>query len=209
LRFLITAGPTREYLDDVRFLSNASSGRMGYALARAAVRRGHRATLVSGPVTLRPPAGVEMVRVVSAEEMHRECARRFVRCDCLIGAAAPADYAPIRRHRGKLKKKEGRLSLELGPTVDILATLGAGKRLGQVLICFALESQAPLRNALRKMRLKNADAVLLNSPAAIDAVRADARVLFPDGGRLALKDASKEAIARALIRIAEALHAAG
>jgi phosphopantothenoylcysteine decarboxylase/phosphopantothenate--cysteine ligase len=207
LRFLITAGPTREYLDDVRFLSNASSGRMGYALARAAVRRGHQVTLVSGPVALRPPAGIEFVRVTSTREMYRECAKRFVRCDCLIGAAAPADYTPARRHRGKFKKKEDGLSVKLKPAVDILAALGARKRKGQVVISFALEVRAPMRNALDKMRRKNADAVLLNSPAAIDAPRADARILLANGKRVLLRNAAKGGIARALIRLAEEMHA--
>lgn len=207
MRFLITAGPTREYLDDVRFLSNASSGRMGYALARAAARRGHRTVLVSGPASLPAPAGVKLVRVTSAQEMYRECAKHFAQCDCLIGAAAPADYTPVRRHRGKMKKKEGGLSIEVKPTVDILGTLGARKRKGRILIAFALEVQAPLKNALDKMRRKNADAVLLNSPAAINARRADARILLSTGKRLLLKNASKESIARTLVRLAEELHA--
>lgn len=205
MRFLITTGPTREYLDDVRYLSNASSGRMGYALARAAARRGHDVTLVSGPVAIKPPAGVELSSVTTTSEMFRECEKRFKNCDCLIGAAAPADYTPSRKFKGKLKKTGDTLSLDLKPTVDILATLGAKKRKGQIIIAFALEVQSPLKNALAKMRRKNADAILLNSPAAIDSPTADARILLPGPHEITLQNASKSLIALTLIRLAENL----
>lgn len=205
--FLVTAGPTREYLDDVRFLSNASSGRMGYAIARAAARRGHTVHLVSGPVALPGPRGVTVHRVTSTQEMYEATAKLFAKSDVLIGAAAPVDYTPIRRIRGKAKKTGRPLTLELRPTADIVATLGRRKKRGQVVIAFALEVQHPLRNALAKLEKKNADAILLNSPAAMGARRSDAVILLRAGDRLQLLNASKERIGLALVRLAEQFHA--
>ncbi len=205
MRFLITAGPTREYLDDVRYLSNASSGRMGYAIAAAAARAGHEVDLVSGPVELPAPRGVRLTRVVSARDMFRAAARLFPRADVLIGAAAPADYTPVRRHRGKLKKRPDLLRVELRPTEDILARLGARKKPRQVLIAFALEVQSPVANALAKMRRKNADAILLNSPAAIGARAGDARIFLRSGGDVRLRNAPKSRIGRRLVALAEGI----
>jgi phosphopantothenoylcysteine decarboxylase/phosphopantothenate--cysteine ligase len=205
MRFLITAGPTREHIDAVRYLSNASSGRMGYAVAAAAARAGHRVDLVSGPVDLPAPRGVRVIPVVSASDMHRAAARLFPRADVLIGAAAPADYTPVRRLRGKLKKTADLLRLDLKPTVDILATLGRRKKRGQVVIAFALEVQSPVANALAKMERKNADAVLLNSPAAIGARTGDARIFLRAGGELVLRNAPKSRIGRVLVELAEGL----
>ena len=202
MRFLITAGPTREHLDDVRFLSNASSGRMGYAIARAAARAGHQVHLVSGPVALPPPAGVQLVRVTSAEQMYRACARLFPKADCLIGAAAPADYTPIRRARGKAKKSPGIRALRLKPTVDILATLGARKK-RQIIIAFALEVQNALPNARRKLTKKNADAILLNAPDAMGAARSSGLIITRAGASLPLHNLTKAQIGRRLVRLAE------
>src|SRR5208337_2480941 len=120
MRVIVTAGPTREYLDDVRFLTNASSGRMGYAIARAAAQRGHSVDLIAGPAALPDPRGVRVRRVVSTQEMYEAAAKLFPRADCLIGAAAPADFTPARRIKGKAKKAESPLVLQLKPTVDIL-----------------------------------------------------------------------------------------
>ena len=166
MRFIVTAGPNSRNLDDVRFLTNASSGRMGYAIARAAAQRGHSVDLIAGPVALPDPPGVRVHRVTSTQEMYEAAKRLFPRADCLIGAAAPADFTPVRRIKGKAKKAESSLALRLKPTVDILATLGRAKK-RQVIIAFALEVQSPLKNARLKLRRKNADAIVLNSPAAI------------------------------------------
>src|SRR5713101_4100290 len=127
MRILITAGPTREYLDDVRFLSNASSGRMGYALAEAAIAAGHEVVLVSGPVALKPPAGCEFHAVESTDQMHESCLESFPRCDGVIGAAAVCDYQPREKRSGKLAKTGAPLVLELVETADILADLGRRK----------------------------------------------------------------------------------
>jgi phosphopantothenoylcysteine synthetase/decarboxylase len=217
MRFLVTAGPTREYLDDVRFLTNASSGRMGYAIARAAAQRGHSVDLVTGPVALRPPSGVRVHRATSAQEMYQAARRLFRRADCLIGAAAPADFTPVRRIKGKAKKAESPLLLRLKPTPDILATLGRAKlarptcggvsRRRQVIIAFALEVQNPLKNARLKLRRKNADAIVLNSPAAIGALRSDATILLRGGARLQVKQATKQRLGRILVALAESLRA--
>ena len=204
MRFIVTAGPTREHLDDVRFLTNASSGRMGFAIAQAAARRGHSVDLVAGPVSLPEPRGVRVHRVTSTQEMYEAARKLFPRADCLIGAAAPADFTPVRRIKGKAKKAESSLTLQLKPTVDILATLGRAKS-RQVIIAFALEVQSPLKNAVLKLRRKNADAIVLNSPAAIGALRSDATILLRDGSRLEVKQATKQRLGRILVALAESL----
>ncbi len=169
MRFIVTAGPTREYLDDVRFLTNASSGRMGYAIARAAAKRGHSVHLSPARSRCRSRPACASTASTSTQEMYEAAKKLFPRADCLIGAAAPADFTPVRRIKGKAKKAESSLALRLKPTVDILATLGRAKS-QQIIIAFALEVQSPLKNARLKLRRKNADAIVLNSPAAIGAL---------------------------------------
>ena len=120
MHFLITAGGTREYIDPIRFISNASSGKMGYALARAALRAGHKVTLISAPTALREPAGAKVVKVETAAEMFEAVKKHFKRSDCLIMAAAVADYTPARPAKTKLKKTADSLTLKLIPTADIL-----------------------------------------------------------------------------------------
>ncbi len=205
MRFLVTAGPTREYLDDVRFISNASSGRMGYAVARAAAKRGHDVHLVSGPVALQPPSGVNIVRVTTTQQMYAAAAKRFPDVDCVVGAAAPADFRPVRRASGKLKKAASSRTLRMTSTVDILATLGRGKR-RQIVIAFALEARKPVTNALEKLRSKNADAIVLNRPASLGAPRSSATVFLRGGNRIEIRDMTKERIGRLLVLLAEWLY---
>jgi len=176
MRFLITAGGTREYIDPVRFVSNASSGKMGYALARAAQKAGHEVTLITAPTALRPAAGVEIVRVESAAEMFKAVKNRFGECDCLIMAAAVADYTPAHPAKTKLKKQAATLTLELKPTPDILRWAGrhkAGSRATghgpRIVVGFALEDRDLRANAERKMREKNLDMIVANAPGAIGA----------------------------------------
>jgi len=169
MRILITAGPTRERLDPVRFLSNESSGKMGFALAVAAVQRGHDVRIVHGPVAIAPPAGIRATAVVSAAEMLAACERIWPRCDALIMAAAVADYAPARVSKSKLKKSRAALTIRLIPTADVLTTLSASRRPGQIVMGFALEDRAPRRNAAAKLRRKGLDAIVLNRPSAIGA----------------------------------------
>jgi phosphopantothenoylcysteine decarboxylase/phosphopantothenate--cysteine ligase len=164
LRCLVTAGPTREHLDPVRFLSNGSSGRMGYALAGAALARGWHVDLVSGPVALPPPPGAVTHRVVSAAEMLAACEPLFDGCDVFIAVAAVADFRPKAMAGKKLKKSETTdgMTLELVPTVDILKTLSGRKRPGQVVVGFAAETHDLEASGLRKLAEKNLDFVVAN-----------------------------------------------
>lgn len=160
---VVTAGPTREAIDPVRFITNHSTGTMGFKLAEAAGKRGANVTLISGPNTLPVPSGVSYIAVSSAADMaqavfqHRDA-------ELIIMAAAVADYTPAKPSSGKIKKKEGDLSLALKRTTDILATLGQSKRDRQVLVGFALETDNLLANARQKLQKKNLDWIVLNSP---------------------------------------------
>jgi phosphopantothenoylcysteine decarboxylase/phosphopantothenate--cysteine ligase len=198
MRILITAGPTREYLDDVRFLSNASSGKMGYALAEAAVVAGHDVVLVSGPVSLAPPRGCEFVPVETTGEMFDACVERFPNCDGVIGAAAVCDYRPRERQTGKLSKTGGPIVVEFVENPDILAELGRRKQHRWV-VGFALESQHPRENALRKLRAKECDAIVLNHPAAIGAETNCVELIDKGGQTVASWEADKSEIARLLV----------
>ena len=162
LQVLVTAGPTREPVDGVRFISNRSSGRMGYAVAAAAAGRGAAVTVVSGPVAIPEPGGCEVVRVETAEEMRGEVLRRFPECDVLVAAAAVADYAPVEAAGGKVKSGRRRLTLELRPTKDILAECGEQKRKGQFLVGFAAETEDVLAHAKEKLEAKHLDLIVAN-----------------------------------------------
>jgi len=159
---LVTAGPTREPLDPVRVLSNRSTGTMGHALARAAAERGGTVTLVTGPTSLSPPEGVEVVHVETAEEMNEAVQARRDTVDLVLMAAAVADYTPAETAPEKLKKGNEDLVLHLRRTPDILKTLGDHKRPDQVLVGFAMETGNGLENARRKLREKNLDWIVLN-----------------------------------------------
>ena len=161
-KVLVTAGPTREALDPVRFLSNHSTGKMGYALAKMAMLRGAEVTLVSGPTALEPPLFVETVPVVTAEDMFREVTARAGEADIIIKAAAVADYTPAQVAENKIKKKEGDLSIPLKRTRDILKYLGEHRRPGQVLAGFSMESENVLENSRAKLSSKNVDMICAN-----------------------------------------------
>jgi phosphopantothenoylcysteine decarboxylase/phosphopantothenate--cysteine ligase len=161
---LVTAGPTQEPIDPVRMLTNPSTGTMGYALAEAAAERGGTVTLVSGPTHLSPPAGVTLVPVQTAEEMNDAVQARRDTADLVLMAAAVADYTPAHPSDTKRKKEKDALALHLRRTPDILHTLGAHKRPGQVLVGFALETDDGPANARRKLERKNLDWIALNSP---------------------------------------------
>ncbi|MEW6696042.1 MAG: bifunctional phosphopantothenoylcysteine decarboxylase/phosphopantothenate--cysteine ligase CoaBC [Bacillota bacterium] len=159
---LITAGPTREPLDPVRYLSNRSSGKMGYALARAASLRGARVTLVSGPTNLSPPPAVETIRVETAKEMHHAVLQRFGNVDLVIKAAAVADYRPRETNAQKIKKQGQGMTVEMSQNPDILAELGRLKKPRQLLIGFAAETNDLEKNALAKLNAKNLDLLVAN-----------------------------------------------
>lgn len=190
VKLLVTAGPTREPLDAVRFLSNRSSGRMGYALAEAAARRGAEVALVSGPTALPTPHGCEMAAVETAEEMRAETLRRFPECGVLVAAAAVADYAPEARAQGKLKKGARSLRLSLRPTPDILAECGKLKKKGQFLVGFAAETEDLLANARKKLAAKNLDIIVANDVSqpgtGFDSERNSGYLLFADGRQVEL-----------------------
>jgi len=180
MRILITAGPTREYLDDVRYLSNASSGRMGFALAEAALAAGHDVVLVSGPVDLKPPKGCHFHAVETTDEMKSVCVAEFPGCDGVIAAAAVCDYKPRNRVTGKITKTGEPLMIEMIETDDVLAELGHSKS-DRWVVGFALEAENPRENALQKLRAKNCDVVVLNQPSAIAAADNSIEMIDPDG----------------------------
>jgi phosphopantothenoylcysteine decarboxylase/phosphopantothenate--cysteine ligase len=160
-KFLITAGPSREPIDPVRYISNRSSGKMGYALARAGIRRGAEVALVSGPTGLEPPSGARMISVTTAAEMRRAVLAEFPKCTAVIMAAAVGDYHPVEFSNNKIKRGKGPLELRLEPNPDILKELGAKKN-GKLLVGFAAETEALAANAKKKLREKNLDMIVAN-----------------------------------------------
>jgi len=198
MRILITAGPTREYFDDVRYLSNASSGMMGYALADAAQTAGHEVVLVSGPVQQEPPPNCELHPVETTEQLRLACERLFPDCDGVIAAAAVCDYRPRHRIAGKITKTGQPVTFELVETSDVLAELGARKSHRWVM-GFALESQDPRANAMRKLRMKHCDCIVLNDTSAIGAADNSVEVIDPSGQTVAAFGGPKPDVARALI----------
>ena len=162
-RVLVTAGPTREKIDPVRYISNHSTGKMGYAIARAAMLRGADVTLVSGKVNLEPPKGVRLLPVVSAADMAQAVKENARDQDIIIKAAAVADYRPSVTADEKLKKKDGEMTIELGRTEDILAYLGAHRRNGQFLCGFSMETEHMLGNSRLKLEKKNIDMIVANN----------------------------------------------
>ncbi|MFO7173739.1 MAG: bifunctional phosphopantothenoylcysteine decarboxylase/phosphopantothenate--cysteine ligase CoaBC [Bacillota bacterium] len=212
-RVLVTAGPTREPLDPVRFLSNRSTGKMGYAIARAAAARGAEVVLVSGPTALPDPPGVQTVRVESAQEMHREVMAWADWLEVAVGAAAVADWRPAVYHEQKMKKQDGPLVVELVRTPDIMADLGVRKRPGQVLVAFAAETRDLESHARKKLESKNADLVVANdvtepgSGFGTDTNRV--RIYHRDGREEALPLLTKDEVAHAILDRVAALLAGG
>ena len=201
---VVTAGPTREHIDPVRYLSNESSGRMGFAIARAAARRGHRVTLIAGPVEQRTPKGVERIDVLSARDMLAAMKEHFQEADALVMAAAVADYRPRRKLRSKWKAKEqgGSPSIELVENPDLLRTV-ARRKGGRFVVAFALETEDGLRRAAAKLVAKNADLIVLNGPSALGSDRTTVTFLDREGNQLELQERSKDEVARALVRLME------
>jgi phosphopantothenoylcysteine decarboxylase/phosphopantothenate--cysteine ligase len=206
VRVLVTAGPTREALDPVRFISNRSSGKMGYALVRAAAMRGAAVTLVSGPVAAGAPEGCDIVRVETTAEMYEAVVSRSSECEVIIAAAAPADYAPASPAAQKMKKGAEPLTIELRPTPDILAECGRRKRRGQLLVGFAAETENVLENAGEKLRAKNLDLVVANDVSGqcvgIDSDRNAGYLLFANGDCVEVPVMDKDQFA---LRVLEAI----
>ncbi|TVR74041.1 MAG: bifunctional phosphopantothenoylcysteine decarboxylase/phosphopantothenate--cysteine ligase CoaBC [Marinilabiliales bacterium] len=185
-KVLVTAGPTHEPIDPVRFIGNHSSGKMGFAIAAELAGRGAEVVLVTGPVALElMHSRVKVVKVSSAAEMHNECTRWFPECDACIMAAAVADYTPLHTPETKIKRSGESYSIEMKPTVDILAELGRAKKKGQVLAGFALETDNEMENAKKKLHNKNLNFIVLNSlkeeGAGFHADTNKVTIINPDG----------------------------
>lgn len=202
MKMLVTAGPTREKIDPVRFLSNRSTGKMGYALAEAALRRGCEVVLVTGPVALTPPSGATVVRVESAAEMAAAVKREAPNCDVVVMAAAVADYRPAQVSARKIKKRPGEMTLLLERTEDILASLGRAKRPGQLLVGFAAETEELLANAADKLRRKNLDWIAANTVENGFATDTDKVTLLGKNGEVVeLASAPKSEVARRMLDV--------
>lgn len=217
----MTAGPTREAIDAARFLSNPSTGKMGYALATEALRRGAEVTLISGPTHLAPPEGLNLVRVTSAEEMFNATLNQAQGADLVLKSAAVADYRPEVRARGKVKKEslrrqaarsgagERAINLRLLPTPDILEEVGRRKKPGQVLVGFAAETGDLEANARKKLARKNLDLVIANRIGAdgegFEADTNRALVIDRDGRKTELPLMTKQDMAVRILDIAERL----
>jgi len=204
MRILITAGPTREALDPVRYLSNRSSGRMGYAIAEAAVEAGHEVVLVSGPVSLAKPAGVEVIAVESARQMFEAVQKSLAGCDVAIFAAAVADYRPVNVSEQKIKKKGERLVLELERTEDILGSARSVFGFRGVLAGFAAESEKLVEHAREKLERKGCDVIIANDITqpgiGFDSQENAVTLCLPGDQTIHLPQQSKSSLAREIIR---------
>ena len=200
MRILITAGPTREHWDDVRFLSSGATGRLGIELARAAAAAGHHAMLVLGPTHLTPPDDprITVARVVSARDMLAACLDHWPACDTLVATAAVADYRPADRHHGKRAKGDDPAVLRLERNPDILATLAARKGARRVL-GFALQVEDGEALARGKLAAKHLDGIVLDGPEALGVGTADFRLLLPDGSARDFPATSKADLAAHLV----------
>jgi phosphopantothenoylcysteine decarboxylase/phosphopantothenate--cysteine ligase len=205
MHLLITAGGTREYIDPVRFITNASSGRMGYALASAAVKAGHKVTLITTPVDQRPPKEAKIVKVGTTAQMFKAVQKHFSRCACLIMAAAVADYTPVRPAKTKIKKTGKSLTIKLKPTVDILKWAGKHKKKSQVVVGFALEDRAVRTRAEKKLKEKNLDMIIANTPAAIGADKSTVQIKTPGSLWSKIENATKITTAKRIIRLIQNL----
>ena len=202
MHILVSAGPTREKIDAVRFISNRSSGRMGYAVAEAAAREGHEVTLVSGPVALPCPAGVKRLMVESASEMAAAIHADAPRADVIVMAAAVADYRPVAPAEHKLKKQPGDLILRLERTEDILESLGRNKRPDQLLVGFAAETDDLESNALDKLHRKNLDWIAANRVEDGFGTTTNAIILLHrSGARFVLNSAPKPMLAAQMLEL--------
>ena len=198
LRFLVTAGPTREFLDPVRYISNRSSGKMGYALAEAALAMSEHVTLVSGPTALTPPKQVEFVPVITAEEMAEAVWSRFDNADICIMAAAVCDFRPKKTAANKLKKSTFAGTLELESTPDILSELGR-RKMKQVLVGFAVETENMETQAQQKLAQKQLDFIVANDTGAFDADTNRVALIAKDGKIERFSEMPKTEVAKMVV----------
>ena len=201
MKILISAGPTREYIDPVRFISNPSTGKMGYLLAEYALKSGHSVVLVSGPVHLTYPRGVVLVKVETAQEMKDAILKHFQASDILVMSAAVGDWKPVIRERQKIKRKKKWL-LELVPNPDILKEVSRIKQPWQKVVGFALETENLINNAHRKLKEKKIDLVVADTPTFFGSNgKSNVVFLYKDGTVEEFTDISKRDVAKKIIGI--------
>ena len=206
MRILITAGGTREYIDPVRFISNASSGKMGYALAKAAIKAGHRVTMIT---TVEKSnfkfqiSNFKLIIVQTAAQMFETVKKNFEKCDCLIMAAAVADYTPARPAKTKIRKTNKSLTIKLELTADILKWAGIHKKKNQVVVGFALEDRNVRARAEKKLKEKNLDMIIANTPGTIGSDKTTAHIKTAESNWTKIEDSTKSATAGSIIRMVE------
>jgi phosphopantothenoylcysteine decarboxylase/phosphopantothenate--cysteine ligase len=204
---LITAGPTREFLDDVRFISNPSTGLMGVELANAAKSAGASVSVVCGPTNLQPVQGVHWVPVVSAQDMLGAVSERFDECDVFIASAAVGDYRAKERAQGKVRKGPKQMTIELEKNPDILLRMGKRKQPGQILVGYSLEVENPLKGGRRKLQRKNCDLMVVNTPKHFGDSTEHIRIIDARGLVAELPPSSKAVVAQTVIDLVAKLHA--
>ena len=198
-KILITSGPTRQYIDPVRYITNSSSGRMGSCLAQACIKLGHDVTIVTGPVHIAYPPEAQVISVTSTDEMLNKALEQFPEFDGAIGAAAPCDYQPAEVAPRKITKTGKGISLDLIETSDVIATLGALKRTDQWVVGFALETDDHHFRAITKAQRKCCDLIVLNDVAAIDSKYNDIELLQPDGSCILKATGNKRQVADEIV----------
>ena len=203
MRFVVTAGPTREAIDPVRFISNRSSGKMGYAIVEAALARGHEVTLISGPASIAPPPRAKFISITTSDELHDAVHRAVRACNVLVMCAAVSDYKPAAPATRKMKKRKSSFALKLIPTRDILASLPRKNR-RYLLVAFAAETHNLRINAQKKLRAKNCDMIVANdvsrTGSGMESDENEVLIFFQNGESEKISRASKEIIARALVK---------
>ena len=176
---LITAGPTREYIDPVRFISNASSGKMGYLLAEESKKLGAKVILINGPTNLNPPKNVKVINVVSAEQMFAQVKKYFKKCDVFISCAAVGDYKAEKFSKNKIKKTGNLINVKIIPTPDILFEISKIKG-SRILVGFALESEALIKNAKKKLKEKKLDMIVANTVDSMNSDKTTGAIITKD-----------------------------
>ena len=203
MRIVVTAGPTREPIDPVRFISNRSSGKMGYAIAATAVEAGHEVTLISGPVALEPPTGVRLLKITTSDELYDAVHERTAECDMLVMCAAVSDYKPKEILTQKMPKHVGEFSLPLTGTRDILASLPHDTR-SYLVVGFAAETHDMEASAQRKLARKKCDVIVANdvsrSDSGMESDENEVTIFFANGDREHIARGSKKNVARALLK---------
>ncbi len=205
---LITAGPTRAYIDDVRFLTNASSGRMAAALASAAIAKGHNVTIVTGPVSVRYPTKARVNSVITTGDMLKKSLALLPRVDGVIATAAPCDFEPKHRQKGKLPRQRG-LALELKPTRDIIATLARPAHPTQWMVAVALEPDGDPAKALKKITAKKCDLIVLNDLTALDTTTTAVTVYDHSHKLVGQQAGTKASVARWLLKLIDSYSGKG